>query len=79
MKSYNLIKFRVFNKEYKKIMSCRMLILNEDLTKIIEFLVSNDRIIVFDEIKEFKGRNEILEMLRKIKNEIEDENQLYFP
>jgi hypothetical protein len=79
MKNYCLVKFRVFDKGYKKLMNCKIVVLQEDLTKILSFLESNNRIVVYDEIKEFRGKNEIVEMLRQIKNDIEDENQLLLP
>ena len=74
MKSYAIISFRLYNTEYQKIMSCKMILEEKDLRDVIEFLDSSDkRILVYDDIKIYSGKELINQMVKKVKNDIDQE------
>jgi len=73
MKDYCLLKFRVFDRDYKKLMSCKMIVFKENLSRILVFLNSNDRIVIYDEIREAEEDDLIRRMLLKVKDNLQDE------
>jgi len=74
---FAVLKFRVFNKDFHRIMKCKLILDEADLENMINFLESSkDRIIVLDEVQTFEGRDMLCDMLRRIRKELEDD--LYY-
>jgi len=72
-KKYALVKIRIFDKNQVKKMNCRFIILEDDLEKIMSFIESSNRIVIYDSVEVFYGNNFIQDLLRKIKRDLEQE------
>ena len=71
---FAVLKFRVFNKDFHRVMKCKLIVEEPDLDNMIRFIESSkDRIIIFDEVRIFEGRDMVGDMLRRIRKELEDD------
>jgi len=76
---FGIIKFRVFDRDFKRIMRCKLIVEESDLNNMLRFIESsNNRIIIFDEIRVVDGDLTVQEILKRIKRELDD-NFCYLP
>jgi len=72
-KKYTIIKYRIFNKEFKKIKDFKAIVESDNINKFIEFLDGGNRIVIYDEIREAEEDDLIRRMLLKVKDNLQDE------
>jgi uncharacterized Rmd1/YagE family protein len=72
-RKYTIVRYRVYNKDYKKVRECRSIVESENVNKFLEFVSGGNRIVVFDEFKEIDEDNLINKILFKIKDELQEE------
>ena len=73
-RKYALVKLRIFDKSIKvKKMNCRLIVLEDDLEKIMSFIEGSNRIVIYDSVEVFYSNDFIQDLLRKIKRDLEQE------
>jgi len=70
---YTIIKYRVFNTNYKKIRDCKAIVESENAEKFVELVSGGNRIVVFDRFDEIDEENLINKVLFNIKENLQEE------
>jgi len=73
MKNYVVVSFRVYDKNYKKIMACKLFIEEKDLKNVLDYIDGSDnRIVIYDSINVYRGKEFIKEMIKKVEKDVEE-------